>query len=146
MFPFGFSYILHLSRISIYLNFFVSICMQAFHIFHISCLIQWILLCEVEIFAKQSVEPKGKLKPRRKVKGKKRQKPETQHNQMYSIYCPECQGTGIGIDGNELEKPTVPLSEVHYFLQLCSCLGLSSCCFFKFFGFFLAMFTAQIYM
>ncbi|KAL7142135.1 hypothetical protein ABFS83_08G103100 [Erythranthe nasuta] len=82
----------------------------AFHLFHVSCLIHWILLCEVENCGKQSVEAKGKRKSRRKVKGKAG---ENQEKQIYSTFCPECQGTGIRIDGEEeLEKPTVPLSEI----------------------------------
>ncbi|KAI3465743.1 hypothetical protein Pfo_022406 [Paulownia fortunei] len=87
----------------------------AFHLFHISCLIHWILLCEVEIYAKQSVEPKVKRRSRRKVKGKdgeNGEKREMQEKQIYSAFCPQCQGTGIRIDGEELEKPTVPLAEI----------------------------------
>ncbi|KAK6141113.1 hypothetical protein DH2020_025147 [Rehmannia glutinosa] len=94
----------------------------AFHLFHISCLIHWILLCEVENYTKQSVEPQVKRKSRRKVKGKKgeNEKPKMQQKQVYSVFCPECQGTGITIDGEELEKPTVPLSEVfRYKIKLC---------------------------
>jgi hypothetical protein len=29
-----------------------------------------------------------------------------------SIICPECQGTGIHVEGEELENPTISLSEV----------------------------------
>lgn len=30
-----------------------------------------------------------------------------------SVFCPECQGTGIiNVEGDQLEMPTVPLSEV----------------------------------
>lgn len=31
---------------------------------------------------------------------------------IYSVICPECQGTGMIVEGNELEKPSVPLSKV----------------------------------
>lgn len=75
------------------------------------------LLFEI-VSAKQSEESKLKPKSRKKVKGKNGQKPEMQSKQIGSPFCPECQGTGIPIDGDELEKPPVPLSEVHYFLQL----------------------------
>lgn len=83
--------------------------------FHISCLIQWVLLFEI-VSAKQSEASKLKPKSRKKVKGKNGQKPDMQGKQIASPFCPECQGTGIPIDGDELEKPPVPLSEVHYFL------------------------------
>nr|CAD1836274.1 unnamed protein product [Ananas comosus var. bracteatus] len=52
----------------------------AFHLFHASCLVHWILLCEYELLVDQS----------------------------YSIKS----GTGIHIEGQELEKPTVSLSEM----------------------------------
>ncbi|PSS16329.1 Histidine-rich glycoprotein [Actinidia chinensis var. chinensis] len=89
----------------------------AFHVYHISCLVHWILLCELEIYTKQLVEPKVKRKSRRKTTAKRNGcGGETELNglrkQIYSAFCPECQGTGINIDGDELEKPTVPLSEM----------------------------------
>ncbi|KAL3821477.1 hypothetical protein ACJIZ3_007382 [Penstemon smallii] len=89
----------------------------AFHVFHISCLIHWILVCEVEVYAKQSVAPKMKRRSRRKTKRKvgedkaKRDLQETK-KEINSAFCPQCQGTGITIDGGELEKPPVPLSEI----------------------------------
>ncbi|KAL6543368.1 hypothetical protein OROHE_010888 [Orobanche hederae] len=95
----------------------------AFHLFHISCLIHWILLCEVEIYAKRPVKPEVRRKSRRNVKGKSRgnrKKPEVQEKQVHTVFCPECQGTGTKLDGEELEKPTVPLSEVfRYKIKLC---------------------------
>ncbi|XP_057796268.1 uncharacterized protein LOC131012360 [Salvia miltiorrhiza] len=91
----------------------------AFHLFHISCLIHWILLFEV-VFAKQTHEPKVKLRSRKKAKGKNGQKPEIQDRKICSAFCSECQGTGIIIDGDDLEIPTVPLSEIfHYKIKLC---------------------------
>ncbi|KAH6764035.1 hypothetical protein C2S51_015284 [Perilla frutescens var. frutescens] len=79
----------------------------AFHLFHISCLIHWILLREVEAFGKPSMEPKAKSRYKKKVKGKNGQKQEVQDKQICSVFCPECQGTGITIDGDDLEKPTI---------------------------------------
>lgn len=32
--------------------------------------------------------------------------------QLYSVFCPECQGTGAILDGDDLEKPNLPLSQV----------------------------------
>lgn len=85
--------------------------------FHTSCLIHWILLCEFEIFMNQLVSPKPRRSSRRKSgskcnrKGKKGMvKPTTQN--ICSVFCPECQGTGIMIEGDELEMPHIPLSEV----------------------------------
>ncbi|XP_022847811.1 uncharacterized protein LOC111370367 [Olea europaea var. sylvestris] len=89
----------------------------AFHVFHISCLIHWILLCETEIYANRSVAPQAKRKSRRKVRGKdgeteKKDEIKASSKQIYSVFCPECQGTGININGEEREKPTIPLSEM----------------------------------
>lgn len=33
-------------------------------------------------------------------------------DQVHSVFCPDCQGTGLQIEGGALEKPDVPLSEV----------------------------------
>lgn len=86
----------------------------AFHVFHISCLVHWVLLCDYEVYTKQVGEPKVKKRRRRKkgvniiiTEGEKEVK-----KQIYCAFCPECQGTGIDIDGDELEKPTVSLSEM----------------------------------
>lgn len=86
----------------------------AFHVFHTSCIIHWILLCEFEIITKELVSPKLK---RRKSKRKNAAKcseigKEGTRAQIDSVFCPECQGTGIIIEGDELEKPSVPLSEM----------------------------------
>ncbi|KAL1567326.1 hypothetical protein AAHA92_02816 [Salvia divinorum] len=91
----------------------------AFHLFHVSCLIHWILLFEV-VFPKQSDEPKVKPRSRKRAKGKNGQKLEMHDKRICSTFCSECQGTGIIIDGDDLEKPTVPLSEIfHYKIKLC---------------------------
>ncbi|XP_059660940.1 uncharacterized protein LOC132307247 [Cornus florida] len=89
----------------------------AFHLFHISCLIHWILLCEYEILAKPSDGPEVKRRSRRKSGTKfkevrKENEIGTVRKQIYSVFCPECQGTGINVKGDELEKPTFPLSEI----------------------------------
>ncbi|PKA60182.1 hypothetical protein AXF42_Ash021193 [Apostasia shenzhenica] len=73
----------------------------AFHVFHASCLIHWVLLLEFEMWVKQS------SKGTRGRKGKSSLK----NRHISSVFCPECQGTGVPISGDELEKPTVPLSE-----------------------------------
>lgn len=93
---------------------------QAFHLFHVSCLIHWILQCELQTSVKPVDEPK--MEPKAKRRSKK--KTGTKHNakekedetksarRINSVFCPECQGTGICIEGDELEKPPVSLSEV----------------------------------
>lgn len=91
--------------------------------FHMSCLIHWVLLCEVESHAKQSKEPKPKPVSTRKVKGKNGGKGKKQEKPTRSVFCPECQGSGVRIDGN-VEIPTIPLSEVRVILRH-TCLSLT---------------------
>ncbi|XP_052179129.1 uncharacterized protein LOC127792605 [Diospyros lotus] len=88
-----------------------------FHVFHISCLIHWILLRELEMSNTQSAGLKVKRKSRRKARPKcngsrEDDEEKTLQKQVLSVLCPVCQGTGINVDGDELEKPTVPLSEM----------------------------------
>ncbi|GAA0150255.1 acyltransferase [Lithospermum erythrorhizon] len=93
----------------------------AFHVFHVSCLIHWILLCELEIYSKKPVAPAVKRKSRRKTGAKNKVVRKTNEikitgNQAHSLFCPECQGTGMKLlDEKELERPTVPLSEIFRF-------------------------------
>lgn len=89
----------------------------AFHVFHTSCLIHWILFCEFEIITKELVCPKPRRRSKRKNEAKCKEigkggEINTTRRQIYSVFCPECQGTGLMIEGDELEKPTVPLSEM----------------------------------
>ncbi|KAI3802240.1 hypothetical protein L1987_30370 [Smallanthus sonchifolius] len=91
----------------------------AFHVFHISCLIHWVLFCEYEVSTKQLVGPKEK-KQRGRKKGAAKGVEEVMKKQIYSPFCPECQGTGTEIDGDELEKPIVSLSEMFkYKMKAC---------------------------
>ncbi|XP_076886174.1 uncharacterized protein LOC143535952 isoform X1 [Bidens hawaiensis] len=90
----------------------------AFHVFHISCLIHWVLFCEYEVSTKQLAGPK--VKKRGRKKGGAKGVEEVVKKQIYSPFCPECQGTGVDIDGDELEKPTVSLSEMFkYKMKAC---------------------------
>ncbi|KAI3795336.1 hypothetical protein L1987_37988 [Smallanthus sonchifolius] len=84
----------------------------AFHVFHISCLIHWVLLCDSEVYTKQLVAPEVKRRYRRKKGAKLKKVDEDAKKQIYCVFCPECQGTGIDFNGDELEKPTVSLSEM----------------------------------
>lgn len=90
----------------------IHIIMQAFHVFHISCLIHWVLLCDSEVYTKELVCPQVKKRYRRKKGARLKKVEEEARKQIYCSFCPECQGTGVDIDGDELEKPTVSLSEV----------------------------------
>ncbi|CAB4273320.1 unnamed protein product [Prunus armeniaca] len=86
----------------------------AFHVFHTSCLIHWILLCEVEI-ANQSTNSKVRRRSRRKNAAKcngQDGQMKALSTQIHSVFCPECQGTGAIIDGDDLEKPNLPLSQM----------------------------------
>ncbi|KAF9670818.1 hypothetical protein SADUNF_Sadunf13G0108300 [Salix dunnii] len=89
----------------------------AFHVFHTSCLIQWILYCEFEIVQNQTVSTKGGRRSRKKngTKSNTTGKDGTMSvlpNPIVSVFCPDCQGTGVNIEGDEFEKPLTPLSEM----------------------------------
>ncbi|KAJ6814067.1 uncharacterized protein M6B38_139240 [Iris pallida] len=77
----------------------------AFHLFHTSCLIHWILQCEFELWINGPALPKPVTRGR---KAKLAQKNDV----ISSVFCPECQGTGIRIEGEEFEKPTVILPKM----------------------------------
>jgi hypothetical protein len=47
-----------------------------------------------------------------KGKSNRGRKAKNAPKKITSILCPECQGTGIHVEGDELEKPTISLSEV----------------------------------
>ncbi|XWS54194.1 hypothetical protein CRYUN_Cryun10bG0068700 [Craigia yunnanensis] len=89
----------------------------AFHVFHTSCLVHWILLCELERIENHSVNPKVKRRSRRKNGAKcnemgKDGETKATGTLISSVFCPECQGTGIEVEGDELEKPDVSLSQM----------------------------------
>ncbi|XP_065874029.1 uncharacterized protein [Euphorbia lathyris] len=86
----------------------------AFHVFHTSCLVHWILLCEYEMAKNQPVGLKGRRRSKRKnvIKASKTRKMKASNSLIETAFCPECQGTGAVIDGEEMERPTIPLSEM----------------------------------
>ncbi|XVF44253.1 hypothetical protein PTKIN_Ptkin02bG0105600 [Pterospermum kingtungense] len=89
----------------------------AFHVFHTSCLIHWILLCELERIGNHSVNLKVRRRSRRKNGAKRNElvkdgETKSTGTLNSSVLCPECQGTGIEVDGDELEKPDVSLSQM----------------------------------
>ncbi|KAI6697350.1 hypothetical protein NL676_017469 [Syzygium grande] len=92
----------------------------AYHVFHTSCLIHWVLLCEFEIATGQLENPKAKRRSRRKngpkcTKSREDGDKKAAPAQIHSVFCPECQGTGIMVEGDNLENPSVPLSEMFRF-------------------------------
>ncbi|KAK8617397.1 hypothetical protein V6N13_080313 [Hibiscus sabdariffa] len=89
----------------------------AFHVFHTSCLIHWILLCEVERIENQSINPKVRRRSRRKTRTKSNKtgkdgETKPKGTLVTSVLCPECQGSGIEVEGDELEMPNVSLSQM----------------------------------
>ncbi|WOG98754.1 hypothetical protein DCAR_0418099 [Daucus carota subsp. sativus] len=92
----------------------------AFHVFHISCLVHWILLSELEIHNNQTAGSEVKQRGRKKAGVKRKELAKDGDikfigKKIYSVFCPECQGSGIDIHGDELEKPPVSLSEMFKF-------------------------------
>ncbi|KAF5175674.1 Acyl-udp-n-acetylglucosamine o-acyltransferase [Thalictrum thalictroides] len=91
----------------------------AFHLFHTSCLIHWILLCEFEKWTNNLIDEeiprqtKSKTRTRRNAKQKDnivRLAPAPKH--ITSVFCPECQGAGIHVEKDQLEKPTIGLAQM----------------------------------
>lgn len=89
----------------------------AFHVYHTSCLIHWILLCEYEIHTNQSVSSKMSQGSRRKTASKCNEKEKVGENgpvrilsEIHHVFCPECHGTGTHAD--ELNRPKYHLSKV----------------------------------
>jgi hypothetical protein len=80
----------------------------AYHLFHTSCLLHWTILCQYEMLTDQLVT-KGKSNRGRKAKNAPKK------TKITSIFCPECQGTGTHVKGDELEKPSISLSEMFRF-------------------------------
>lgn len=76
--------------------------------FHTSCVIHWILLCEYEIITNRLVHPNVSQGGKRKVvsncnkigKGKDMEAAR----KIEHVFCPECQGAGL-IIGDGLEYP-----------------------------------------
>ncbi|KAI3937012.1 hypothetical protein MKX01_015227 [Papaver californicum] len=93
----------------------------AFHVFHTSCLIHWILLCEYEVWRNQFGSQNmmvGSQGVTNVSQGDGRDKvvelsivPKTP---LSSVFCTECQGRGVNIE-EDLEHPSVFLSEMFKF-------------------------------
>lgn len=92
----------------------------AFHVFHTSCLIDWVLLCESKIWLSHLNGSKGTRKSRwsvfdqrnricgvKQINGSK-----GSGSNCASIFCPECQGTGLKTRSGQLEVPRYRLAQV----------------------------------
>lgn len=85
----------------------------AFHLFHVSCVVHWFLFCETEILGSKIVSGKGKKRcTKQHGSGKFNELVNDGSWQIFSVFCPECQGTGINIEGDVIERDTFPLSQV----------------------------------
>ncbi|XP_042063374.1 uncharacterized protein LOC121807223 [Salvia splendens] len=71
-----------------------------FHVYHISCIIQWILHFEVEF----AFDNQNEIKMAKAKKGKT-------ITPICSAFCPECQSTGTIMKGDELEDTHAPITE-----------------------------------
>lgn len=89
----------------------------AFHLFHVSCVVHWFLFCESEILGNKMVSGKGKKRCAKKHQsGVKLNRLVSDVSwQIFSVFCPECQGTGINIEGDTIERDTFPLSQTWRF-------------------------------
>ncbi|KAF8079548.1 hypothetical protein N665_1018s0004 [Sinapis alba] len=87
----------------------------AFHLFHVSCVIHWFLFCESEILGNKMVCGKGKKRCTKQSGVKSNGLVSNVSWQIFSVFCPECQGTGINIEGGVIERDTFPLSQTWRF-------------------------------
>jgi len=86
----------------------------AFHLFHVSCVVHWFLFCETEILGSKIKCGKGKRRCT-KQSGVKSNELNNVSWEIFSVFCPECQGTGIDIEGGVIERDTFPLSQTWRF-------------------------------
>ncbi|KAJ0263142.1 hypothetical protein HA466_0035490 [Hirschfeldia incana] len=87
----------------------------AFHLFHVSCVVHWFLFCESEILGSKMVCGKGKKRCTKQSGANVNGLVSNVSWQIFSVFCPECQGTGINIEGGEIEGDTFPLSQTWRF-------------------------------
>lgn len=86
----------------------------AFHVFHTSCLVDWILLCETKFWIAPPVGSKGETRRMRGQVNAKQQKGGSKATAGSNgpMFCPECQGTGAKFHGHQLEQPRYRLAQV----------------------------------
>lgn len=107
-----------------------SLFMQVFHVFHSACLIEWIVFCEAKTW-NASCTSSRKLKRRKAVHPNVQAQAcganvrhdcfgtETEFTSETGIFCPECQGTGVKLEGPQLERPRFRLNQVRQLWLSC---------------------------
>ncbi|TYG85509.1 hypothetical protein ES288_A13G060300v1 [Gossypium darwinii] len=88
----------------------------AFHLYHTSCLINWILLCELETIESHKVNPIVRRRYRRKNGAKCNEMGKDLETKpmgflISSILCPECQGTGIEVEDDKMFRYKIKVSD-----------------------------------
>ncbi|BBM99137.1 hypothetical protein MPTK1_1g19050 [Marchantia polymorpha subsp. ruderalis] len=92
-----------------------------FHVYHSSCLIDWISICEVKTFSgalDHRIDRTRKLlKSRRAIIEQTLKRGTIQDDGSNpfvdgAVFCPECQGTGLKVRGAQLERPRYRLAQV----------------------------------
>ncbi|KAL3701040.1 hypothetical protein R1sor_019062 [Riccia sorocarpa] len=90
-----------------------------FHVYHSSCLIDWISMYEVKIFSgtlDHGIDRSRRLsKSRRAIIGQLKKGSVQEGSSSVvegNVFCPECQGTGLKVRGSQLERPRYRLSQV----------------------------------
>ncbi|KAG8473328.1 hypothetical protein CXB51_035447 [Gossypium anomalum] len=91
----------------------------AFHLYHTSCLIHWILLYELETIESHKVNPIVRRRYRRKNGAKCNEMGKDLETKpmgflISSKLCSECQGTGIEVEDDKLEKPDISVLRTDY--------------------------------
>ncbi|KAK4255498.1 hypothetical protein QN277_008496 [Acacia crassicarpa] len=99
----------------------------AFHLFHASCLVHWILMCEYNMIPNHVAFPKVRRRSKRKMGANANQNGKeydmkAARGKINSVFCPECQGTGIIVDGDQVEHAPFSLSEM-FKLKIKACDG-----------------------
>ncbi|KAH7332503.1 hypothetical protein KP509_20G091400 [Ceratopteris richardii] len=84
----------------------------AFHVFHTSCLIDWILLCESKFWRARTAKKDAPRMRGQINKKPRRVRTKTAIQSCGPLFCPECQGTGIQVRSHQLEKPRYRLVQV----------------------------------
>lgn len=84
----------------------------AFHVFHTSCLIDWILLCESKFWSSRTVKKDARRMRGQISKKPRRGKAKATVGISGPLFCPECQGTGAEVRCHQLEQPRYRLAQV----------------------------------
>lgn len=95
--------------------------MQGFHVFHSTCIIDWIAFCEAKAWSESCKVNRNKKSRKSRQAGldqtlggdnKQESGTKTGVVEEGAIFCPECQGTGAKVKGSQLERPRFHLAQV----------------------------------